>query len=163
MEIVSLGLIFLLSHLGRWGAEGKRTFKIDGNNHTFLMDGKPFRYVSGSLHYFRIPREYWEDRLRKVRAAGLNAVQVYVEWSSHEPEYGHYYFSGQNDIEKFIQLAHQQGLYVLLRPGPFIGKIHLRLKYEKYFIIIDNCCIKFKAEVDKPCSYSTLEKSFEFR
>ena len=139
MELVSLGLIFLLSHLGRWGAEGKRIFKIDGNNHTFLMDGKPFRYVSGSLHYFRIPREYWEDRLRKVRAAGLNAVQVYVEWSSHEPEYGHYYFSGQNDIEKFIQLAHQQGLYVLLRPGPFIGKIHLRLMYEKYFIIIDNC------------------------
>ena len=98
------------------------------------MDGKPFRYVSGSLHYFRIPREYWEDRLRKVRAAGLNAIQVYVEWSSHEPEYRHYYFSGQNDIEKFIQLAHQQGLYVLLRPGPFIGKIHLKFNPAKYFI-----------------------------
>ena len=101
------------------------------------MDGKPFRYVSGSLHYFRIPREYWEDRLRKVRAAGLNAIQVYVEWSSHEPEYGHYYFSGQNDIKKFIQLAHQQGLYVLLRPGPFIGKIHLKVFHDNcYFLFL---------------------------
>lgn len=52
------------------------------------MDGQPFRYVSGSAHYFRIPREYWRDRLRKIRAAGLNAVCTYVEWSQHEPEPG---------------------------------------------------------------------------
>ena len=105
MKIVILWLlIVLLSHntLGQ-----KRTFKIDLNNRTFLMDGKPFRYISGSLHYFRIPKEYWKDRLKKIRAAGLNTIQIYVEWSSHEPEHGHYFFNNGNDIEKFIQLAQQ--------------------------------------------------------
>lgn len=63
-------------------------FSIDYDNNTFLMDGQPFRYVSGSVHYFRMPRQYWRDRLRKMRAAGLNAVSTYVEWSQHEPEPG---------------------------------------------------------------------------
>ena len=68
--------------------QAKRSFTINRNSSTFQIDGKPFRYISGSLHYFRIPREYWNDRLRKIRASGLNTIQIYVEWSSHEPEYG---------------------------------------------------------------------------
>ena len=71
-----------------------RTFTVDRQRGTFLKDGKPFRYVSGSLHYFRIPREYWEDRLKKVRAAGLNAVQIYIEWSFHERKHREYNFQG---------------------------------------------------------------------
>ena len=71
-----------------------RTFTVDRQRGTFLKDGKPFRYVSGSLHYFRIPREYWEDRLKKVRAAGLNAVQIYIEWSFHEKKHREYNFQG---------------------------------------------------------------------
>lgn len=98
----------------------ERSFTIDRKGHTFLKDGEPFRYVSGSVHYFRIPHEYWRDRLRKIRACGLNAIQIYVEWSSHEPEHGQFDFQGQNDIQRFIQLAKEEDLYVLIRPGPFI-------------------------------------------
>ena len=54
----------------------KRYFTIDQMRKVFLKDGQPFRYVSGSIHYFRMPHEYWEDRLRKLRASGANAVQV---------------------------------------------------------------------------------------
>ncbi|KAG8241503.1 hypothetical protein J6590_085695 [Homalodisca vitripennis] len=98
----------------------RRSFEVDYENDQFLKDGQPFRYVSGSLHYFRVPREYWQDRLRKLRAAGLNVVSTYIEWSRHEPRRGQYDFTGDNDIEHFIKLAEQEGLLVILRPGPYI-------------------------------------------
>nr|CAD7432748.1 unnamed protein product [Timema monikensis] len=97
-----------------------REFRIDYENDQFLLDGEPFRYVSGSLHYFRVPRVYWRDRLRKLRAAGLNAVCTYVEWSQHEPSPGVYNFTGELDIIHFFQLAQEEGLHVILRPGPYI-------------------------------------------
>ena len=115
MKLMCFPLLLFLPLLVR-GQE--RSFTIGSN--TFLKDGKAFRYVSGSLHYFRIPREYWEDRLRKVRAAGLNAIQVYVEWSYHQPQYNEYRFEEQYDIVKFIEMAQENDLLVLLRPGPFI-------------------------------------------
>ncbi|XP_045445759.1 beta-galactosidase [Melitaea cinxia] len=95
-----------------------RNISIEGND--FVLDGKPFRIMSGSLHYFRLPSEYWRDRLRKLRAAGLNSVATYVEWSSHEPEDGSTTFDGDNDIARFISIAAEEELYVLLRPGPYI-------------------------------------------
>ncbi|PSN30941.1 hypothetical protein C0J52_24075, partial [Blattella germanica] len=87
---------------------------------TFLMDGKPFRYISGSMHYFRVPRIYWKDRLYKLRAAGLNAVSTYVEWNHHEPLPGKFNFTDELDLQHFIKLAQEQDLLVLLRPGPYI-------------------------------------------
>ncbi len=104
----------------QYSAGNGRSFTIDRSRKTFLKDGQPFRYISGSMHYFRIPREYWDDRLKKLRAGGYNAVQTYVEWSSHEPEFGEYNFKGQNDLEAFMELASKHDLLVLLRPGPFI-------------------------------------------
>ena len=53
-----------------------RSFVVDWKNDVFLKDGEPFRYISGSFHYFRVPRFYWQDRLLKMKAAGLNAVQT---------------------------------------------------------------------------------------
>ncbi|XP_054271628.1 beta-galactosidase-like isoform X2 [Macrosteles quadrilineatus] len=97
-----------------------REFKIDYENNRFLKDGEPFQYISGSLHYFRVPRVYWQDRLRKLRAAGLNVVSLYVEWSRHEPQPGVFDFTGENDLEHFIKLAEEEGLLVILRPGPYI-------------------------------------------
>ncbi|XP_075226343.1 ectoderm-expressed 3 [Lycorma delicatula] len=97
-----------------------RSFVIDYDTDQFLLDGKPFRYVSGEIHYFRMPRIYWEDRLIKIRAAGLNAVQTYVEWSQHEPSPGVYTFSGDLDLVHFIKLAEKHDLLVILRPGPYI-------------------------------------------
>lgn len=84
------------------------------------MDSKPFRYVSGSFHYFRAVPEVWRDRLRTMRACGLNAVDTYIEWSLHNPKDGEYDFDGIADVEKFIKIAQEEGLYVILRPGPYI-------------------------------------------
>ncbi|XP_047528127.1 CAD protein isoform X2 [Vanessa atalanta] len=106
------------SQLSERDLQTSRNISIQGND--FVLDGNPFRIMSGSLHYFRLPSEYWRDRLRKLRAAGLNTVSTYVEWSSHEPEEGLYKFDGDNDIVRFIQIAAEEELYVLLRPGPYI-------------------------------------------
>lgn len=86
----------------------------------FLLDGKPFQIVSGSMHYARIPRAYWRDRLRMAKAMGLNAVTTYVFWNAHEPEPGVYDFSGNEDVAEFVREAQQEGVYVVLRPGPYI-------------------------------------------
>ncbi|KAL7301481.1 hypothetical protein TKK_0005919 [Trichogramma kaykai] len=96
------------------------SFTVDYANDQFLLDGKPFRYVAGSFHYFRTPRQNWRDILRKMRVAGLNAVSTYVEWSTHEPEPNQWVWSGDADIEEFIKIAAQEGLFVILRPGPYI-------------------------------------------
>lgn len=88
--------------------------------HGLLLRGKPFRLISGELEYARIPREYWRDRLRKAHAMGLNAITVYVFWNLHETQPGHFDFSGQNDVAEFLREAQQEGLLVVLRPGPYV-------------------------------------------
>ena len=83
----------------------------------FLLDGKPFQVISGSMHYARIPRAYWRERLRMAKAMGLNTITTYVFWNWHEPEPGVYDFSGNRDVAEFVREAQQEGLYVILRPG----------------------------------------------
>ncbi|HTV83579.1 MAG TPA: glycoside hydrolase family 35 protein [Acidobacteriaceae bacterium] len=85
----------------------------------FILDGKPVQIISGSIHYARVPRPYWRDRLLKAKAMGLNAITVYAFWNVHEPRPGEWDFSGQYDIAQFIRIAQQVGLYVILRPGPY--------------------------------------------
>lgn len=94
------------------------TFTVSGNQ--FLFDGKPYQVISGEMHYPRIPRAYWRDRFRKARAMGLNTITTYVFWNIHEPRPGVYDFSGQNDIAEYIREAQQEGLNVILRPGPYV-------------------------------------------
>ncbi|XP_057327942.1 beta-galactosidase [Microplitis mediator] len=96
------------------------SFDVDYENNQFVLDGKPFRYVSGSFHYFRTPRAYWRDRLRKIRAAGLNAISTYVEWSLHQPKPNTWQWTGEADIVAFLTMAQEEDLFVLLRPGPYI-------------------------------------------
>jgi len=88
--------------------------------HQFVLKGKPFQILSGELEYARIPRADWRDRLRKVRAMGLNTVTVYVFWNLHETRPGVFDFSGQNDVAEFLREAQKEGLYVVLRPGPYV-------------------------------------------
>ncbi|KAI5713542.1 hypothetical protein M8J76_001055 [Diaphorina citri] len=82
-----------------------RTFAIDLAGDTFRLNGDPFQ---------------WRRIMRAMRAAGLNALSTYVEWGSHEVHSGHYHYDGHRDIEHFLQLAVEEDLYILLRPGPFI-------------------------------------------
>jgi beta-galactosidase len=86
----------------------------------FTLNGAPFQILSGELEYARIPRADWRDRLRKVRALGLNTITVYVFWNLHEPKPGVYDFSEQNDVAEFLREAQAEGLYVVLRPGPYV-------------------------------------------
>jgi beta-galactosidase len=94
------------------------TFRVQGKQ--FLLDGKPFQIISGSIHYTRIPRAYWRNRFQLARAMGLNTITTYVFWNVHEPHPGVFNFSGQDDLAEFIREAQQEGLYVILRPGPYI-------------------------------------------
>uniref|UniRef100_H2V6V5 Beta-galactosidase n=1 Tax=Takifugu rubripes TaxID=31033 RepID=H2V6V5_TAKRU len=97
-----------------------RSFSVDYENDCFRKDGERFRYISGSIHYSRIPRVYWKDRLMKMYMAGLNAVQLYIPWNYHEESPGLYNFSGNRDIQYFLQLTNDIGLLAILRPGPYI-------------------------------------------
>jgi beta-galactosidase len=93
------------------------SFTVEGNH--FLLNGRPLKVISGELHYARIPREYWRQRLRMAKAMGLNTVATYVFWNVHEPKPGVYSFSGNADVAAFVRTAQEEGLYVLLRAGPY--------------------------------------------
>ena len=86
----------------------------------FVLEGKPFQIISGEMHYARIPREYWHNRLKLARAMGLNSITTYVFWNLHEPQPGTYDFAGQKDVAAFIRMAQEEGLHVILRPGPYV-------------------------------------------
>ena len=85
----------------------------------FLLNGKPFLIKAGEMHPARVPHEYWADRLRMAHAMGLNTVSIYVFWNQHEPREGEFHFTGDADIAQFVRLAQKEGLWVILRPGPY--------------------------------------------
>ncbi|MBP1658936.1 MAG: beta-galactosidase [Candidatus Aminicenantes bacterium] len=115
--VVKLTAALILLALAPGLAGQQRTFRLGEND--FLLDGKPFRIMAGEIHYQRIPREYWADRLMKIKAAGLNTVGTYVFWNALEPEPGRWDFTGGNDLAAFIRTAQRVGLWVLVRPGPY--------------------------------------------
>ncbi len=94
--------------------------RLTYDQNQFYLDGNPFRIVSGTIHYFRVVPEYWEDRLKKLRAAGFNCVETYTCWNLHERKEGKFDFEGGLDIARFVRTAKDLGLYVILRPGPYI-------------------------------------------
>ncbi len=94
--------------------------KLDINNKEFEIDGKVVKLYSGAMHYFRIPSEYWYDRLLKLKLAGFNTVETYCAWNMHETVKGKFNFEGMADVAKFVQTAKEVGLYAIVRPGPYI-------------------------------------------
>ncbi|KAM9659025.1 beta-galactosidase-1-like protein 2 [Trichechus inunguis] len=93
--------------------------KVKGSN--FTLDGFPFLIVAGTIHYFRVPREYWRDRLLKLKAGGFNTITTHVPWNLHEPVKGQFYFTRNLDLKTFIVTASEVGLWVILCPGPYVG------------------------------------------
>ncbi|WP_183559953.1 glycoside hydrolase family 35 protein [Mucilaginibacter sp. SP1R1] len=96
----------------------KHTFALGDS--TFLLDGKPLQIISGEMHYTRVPREAWRQRMKMAKAMGLNTIGTYVFWNVHEPQKGHYDFTGNNDIAAFVKIAQEEGLWVILRPSPYV-------------------------------------------
>ncbi len=102
------------------GTARAQTGPLVADSGRFLLDGKPLQIISGSMHYARVPREYWRDRMEKAKAMGLNTITTYVFWNFHEPTRGRYDFAGQKDIAEYLRVAQQVGLHVILRPGPYV-------------------------------------------
>ena len=90
------------------------------NNGAFILNGQPFRILSGAVHYFRVPREYWVDRLQKLKDCGFNTVETYIAWNAHEKEEGKFVTGGMLDVQAFLKTAQELGLYAIVRPGPYI-------------------------------------------
>ena len=96
----------------------KHTFSVEGRD--FKIDGKPMLIISGEMHYPRTPRAYWRDRLKKARAMGINTICTYVFWNRHEPSPGKWDFEGDNDLVAFVKMCQEEGMFVIVRPGPYV-------------------------------------------
>jgi len=116
LVVLSAGILLLPLHFAQQ-AKPQHSFVVEGDR--FLLDGKPYQVVSGEMHYERIPREYWKQRMEMAKAMGLNTIATYVFWNVHEPKPGVYDFSGNYDLAAFLRLAQSEHLNVLLRAGPY--------------------------------------------
>ncbi len=94
--------------------------KFEAGKNTFLLNGEPYLVKAAELHYPRIPRPYWDNRIKMCKALGMNTVCLYVFWNAHEPEPDRFDFTGQNDLREFVKLCQANGMNVILRPGPYV-------------------------------------------
>ncbi|WP_375731834.1 beta-galactosidase [Xylella fastidiosa subsp. multiplex] len=117
-HLLTLPLIFAIALPIGVSAAPWPAFSTRGTQ--FIRDGRPYQLISGAIHFQRIPRAYWKDRLQKARAMGLNTVETYVFWNLVELREGQFDFTGNNDIGAFVREAASQGLNVILRPGPYV-------------------------------------------
>lgn len=118
MKCLLLFVIALTATFPIFAETNARSFSWKGTD--FLLDGKPFIIRSGEMHYPRVPRIYWRDRFKKARALGLNTITTYIFWNLHELRQGQFDFSGNLDVVEFVKQAQAEGLYVIVRPGPYI-------------------------------------------
>ena len=101
-------------------AQSKTAGSFVAANKTFELNGKPFVVKAAELHYPRIPRPYWEHRIKMCKALGMNTICLYVFWNIHEQQEGQFDFSGNNDVAEFCRLCQKNGMYVIVRPGPYV-------------------------------------------
>ncbi len=121
MKKLSTGLIMamlLMFASSAMAAPKNETFSV--GDKTFLLNGKPFVVKAAEVHYPRIPRPYWEHRIKMCKSLGMNAVCIYIFWNIHEQQEGQFDFSGNNDVAEFCRLAQKNGMYVIVRPGPYV-------------------------------------------
>lgn len=98
----------------------KNTGTFEIGDRAFLLNGEPFVIKAAELHYPRIPKPYWEQRIKMCKAMGMNTICLYIFWNYHEPEEGKFDFSGQKDIAAFCRLTQENGMYIIVRPGPYV-------------------------------------------
>ncbi|HEX8145048.1 MAG TPA: glycoside hydrolase family 35 protein [Pyrinomonadaceae bacterium] len=118
--LVWLTLAAAVSPVQTGAARRKPAHRFGWQGEHFMLDGKPFQIIAGDMHYARVPRQYWRDRMRKMKAMGLNTLTTYSFWNLHEPKPGRFDFTGNLDIAAYIRIAQEEGLWVIVRPGPYI-------------------------------------------
>jgi beta-galactosidase len=118
IKVLTLQVFLFLFALNPVSASRPGDFTVGQG--TFLLNGKPFVVKAAELHYPRIPQPYWEHRIKMCKALGMNTVCLYVFWNIHEPQEGQFDFSGNNDVAAFCRLAQKNGMYVIVRPGPYV-------------------------------------------
>ena len=116
MKKVKLLITLIFAVLPLFASAGDFTV----GNKTFLLNGEPFVVKAAEVHYPRIPRPYWEHRIKMCKALGMNTLCIYVFWNIHEQREGQFDFSGNNDVAEFCRLAQKNGMYVIVRPGPYV-------------------------------------------
>jgi beta-galactosidase len=99
-------------------AQKKGTF--EAGKGSFMLNGKPFIVKAAEMHYPRIPRAYWDHRIKMAKALGMNTICIYIFWNIHEQHEGQFDFSDNNDVAAFCKLAQKNGMYVIVRPGPYV-------------------------------------------
>ncbi|HEY9261403.1 beta-galactosidase family protein [Chitinophaga sp.] len=119
-KVILSGMLALSCWMGQAvQAQNKHSFALSKTD--FVLDGKPFQMISGEMHPARIPHEYWRHRIQMAKAMGCNTIAAYVFWNYHEPVKGQFDFStGNHNIAEFIKIAQEEGMWVLLRPGPYV-------------------------------------------
>ena len=100
-------------------AAARHTFEVSYDRDAFLLDGEVMQIRCGEVHFARVPRAYWRHRIQMCKAMGLNAVCAYMFWNYHEMERGQYDFDGEKDVAEFCRIAQEEGMWVVLRPGPY--------------------------------------------
>ena len=116
MKKVKLLITALLLTFAQFASAGDFTV----GNKTFLLNGEPFVVKAAEVHYPRIPRPYWEHRIKMCKALGMNTLCIYVFWNIHEQREGQFDFTDNNDVAEFCRLAQKNGMYVIVRPGPYV-------------------------------------------
>src|SRR6185503_1634146 len=117
-RLLGLALIACVGTLSA-SQRAPHTFTLGGNE--FLLDKAPFQIIACEIHPARVPAEYWAHRISMAKAMGCNSIAAYIFWNYHEPEEGVFDFStGNHDIARFLKVAQEQQMWVLLRPGPYV-------------------------------------------
>ncbi|WP_304200647.1 beta-galactosidase [Flavobacterium alvei] len=116
-KLILLLVIFMTLMTQAQVSKQPETFVAADN--TFLLNGKPFVVRAGEIHFPRIPREYWEQRIQMCKAMGMNTICIYLFWNFHEQKPDQFDFTGQKDVAEFVRLIQKNGMYCIVRPGPY--------------------------------------------
>ncbi|MBR0045545.1 MAG: beta-galactosidase [Bacteroidaceae bacterium] len=111
-------VVALMMATPAFAQKAKGTF--EAGEGSFLLNGKPFIVKAAEIHYPRIPKAYWDHRIKMCKALGMNTVCIYIFWNIHEQREGQFDFTGNNDVAEFCRLAQKNGMYVIVRPGPYV-------------------------------------------
>ncbi len=112
--------LILLLPLGKASAQQSTSGNFAAGKNEFLLNGEPFIIRAGELHYSRIPKAYWDHRIKMCKAMGMNTICIYLFWNYHEQQPGVFDFSGDKDVAEFVRLIQKNGMYCILRPGPYV-------------------------------------------